>query len=253
MRLDNYLFQNGLVFSRNKASELIKNQKVKVDGKIITKPSFKLDDNSTHNNSSLNNPTIEILEDNIYVSRASLKLKGFLEELASQNIDINITDNDILDIGSSTGGFAQILLEHNPASISCVDVGSNQLHKIVKSDNRIKSYEQCDIREFKQRFNIDRFQIITCDVSFISLHYILSSIDELSSRYIILLFKPQFEVGKEAKRDRNGKVLDESKIHEARERFISATQDMNWTIKFNSKSTIKGKSGNHEELFLFSK
>jgi 23S rRNA (cytidine1920-2'-O)/16S rRNA (cytidine1409-2'-O)-methyltransferase len=245
MRLDNYLFQNGLVFSRNKASELIKNSMIKVDDKIIIKSSFKIDENSS--------PIIEILEDTIYVSRASQKLKGFLEELRENSTTLNIKDNDILDIGSSTGGFSQVLLEYNPKSISCVDVGSNQLHPTILSNPVIKSYEQCDIREFKKRFDIDRFEIITCDVSFISLHHIFKYIDELASRYIILLFKPQFEVGKDAKRDSNGKVMDENKIKEARDKFIKATKKLKWNIKYSAKSSIKGKSGNHEELFLFEK
>ena len=243
MRLDNYLVKNNLVFSRNKATELIKNKKVKVNGKTVTKPSFKIDQKDN----------IKIDNETIYVSRASYKLKGFLNELQSNNININIENNNILDIGSSTGGFTQVLLEYNPQTISCVDVGSNQLHELIKNNKKIFSYENCDIRNFKNKFNIDTFNLITCDVSFISLNKILTSIDKLASKYIILLFKPQFEVGIKAKRDNNGKVLDIQSIENAKMKFLQNTKKLNWKLIYNSKSSITGKSGNLEELFLFEK
>ena len=93
MRLDIFLEKKGFVKSRNKAKELIKSKKVKVDGKIITKPSFDVD-----------NPKIEILEE-IFVSRAALKLKNYLDKY---NICFN--DKLVLDIGASTGGFSEVSL-----------------------------------------------------------------------------------------------------------------------------------------------
>jgi len=199
MRLDLYLSTNFNIQSRNKASELIKSNKVKCDGVIITKPSFKVEGNHK----------IELLEDDFYVSRAAYKLKYFLDELKH----FDLKNKNSLDIGSSTGGFTQILLENNVSSVTCVDVGSNQLHKRVKDDKRISFYENTDIRVFQSK---EAFEIVTCDVSFISILHIIEDINRLSKKDIIILFKPQF-------------------------------------LKYSSMSKLQGKDGNEEELFYFSK
>lgn len=235
MRLDLYLTNNFDIQSRNKACELIKSNKVKIDGKIITKPSFKIE--KEHK--------IEILEDEFYVSRAAYKLKYFLEEI---NLDLN--GLDALDIGSSTGGFTQILLNNNVKSVTCVDVGSNQLHDRIKKDERILFFENTDIRDFKKQ---KKYTITTCDVSFISIHMILDVMNTLASKDIIILFKPQFEVGKDVKRDRSGVVKDLKAIEIARNNFIAKTTAMGWKLNYCAKSKLKGKDGNDEELFYFSK
>lgn len=136
MRLDIYITQNYNIQSRNKANELIKAKKIKVNGDIITKASFKILSDDVK---------IEILEDDFYVSRSAYKLKYFIEELADK---ISIKDKIALDIGSSTGGFTQILLENNIKSVDCVDVGSDQLHENIKHDDRISMYEKTDVRIF---------------------------------------------------------------------------------------------------------
>ncbi len=122
MRLDLYLTKNFDIQSRNKAHEIIKSNKVKVDGKTVSKPSFLVDETSK----------IELLEEDFYVSRAAYKLKHFLDE-----IKIDLKNKEALDIGSSTGGFTQILLLNSIKKVTCVDVGSNQLHKKIKNDKRI--------------------------------------------------------------------------------------------------------------------
>jgi 23S rRNA (cytidine1920-2'-O)/16S rRNA (cytidine1409-2'-O)-methyltransferase len=100
-------------------------------------------------------------------------------------------------VGSSTGGFTQVLLEHGAAHVDAVDVGTDQLHDILRSDPRVTSYEQTDIRDFVP--NIPKYDIIVCDASFISLVDIIDAILDCASdeTHIILLFKPQFEVGRE--------------------------------------------------------
>lgn len=171
IRLDQYLVENNLVDSRNKAQQLIKDSKVSVNKKIITKASFKVSDE-----------LIELDDEHVYVSRAAYKLKNFLPPLP-----FNVKGMNALDIGSSTGGFTEVLLMNGVASVTSVDVGSSQLHKKLLDDDRVISIENQDIREFKSE---KHFELITCDVSFISLSHILDSINELSSKYIILLFKP---------------------------------------------------------------
>ena len=237
MRLDIYLTKHHNIQSRNKAQELISAKKIKINGVIITKPSFKVDDNEVD---------LEILEDEFYVSRAAYKLKYFLEELK----DIKLRDKIALDIGSSTGGFTQILLQNNIKEVTCVDVGSNQLHDLIKEDSRIIKCENTDIRKFKSDIKYD---IITCDVSFISIHNILEDINRLAKDGIIVLFKPQFEVGRDVKRDRAGVVKDMEVIKQVRKEFLVATSNLNWSLIYSQNSQLKGKDGNLEELFYFKK
>jgi len=235
MRLDLYLTKNFDIQSRNKASEIIKTNKIKIDGKIITKPSFNVED-------SMN---VEILEDDFYVSRAAYKLKYFLDE-----INIDLENKNSLDIGSSTGGFTQILLENDVSGVTCVDVGSNQLHERIKEDKRIKFFENQDIRTFQSN---EIFEIVTCDVSFISILNIINDINRFSSNKIIILFKPQFEVGTNVKRDKKGVVKDKKAILQARDKFLEETKKLNWNLEKSSMSKLEGKDGNEEELFYFNK
>jgi len=227
MRLDEYLVKNNFVESRNKAKELIKSGKIKVDGKIVTKPSFDIE-----------KAEIEVLE-KIYVSRAAWKLKNYLDKY-----NISFEGKSVIDVGSSTGGFSEVSLEKGARSVTCVDVGNNQLHFKLRSDKRVRVFENMDIRDFESN---EKFDILVSDVSFISLLKIFDKLKTLSNE-MILLFKPQFEVGKEAKRDKRGVVLDKEAIKKARENFekkISAE----FEIIRNEESSIKGKEGNIEYIY----
>ncbi len=235
MRLDKYITQNYDIQSRNKAAELIKAGKVLVDAKIIKKTSFNIEGDES----------ITINEDDFYVSRSAYKLKYFLED---NNIDVN--DKIAIDIGSSTGGFTQILLNNNIKSVTCVDVGTNQLHSSIKSDKRIIIEENTDIRKFESNTT---YELVTCDVSFISIHNILDDINRLSSKEIVILYKPQFEVGKDVKRDNNGVVLDSIAMQKERVRFLEVTEKLHWKLEIANESKLAGKSGNIEELFYFKK
>ena len=234
MRLDLYLVQNSFVTSRNKAKELILAKRVKVNSKTLTKPSFDISDES-----------VEVDLKDFFVSRAGDKLNSFLNE-----IELVIEQKICLDIGSSTGGFVQILLKKDAKEVVAVDVGDNQLHPSLRSDKRISLFENRDIRDFSYEKNFD---IVTCDVSFISIQYILQSIDKLANDKIIILFKPQFEVGQETKRDKSGVVKDENAIKESKDMFLQETLKLNWNLIYRSLSKIKGKSGNVEEFFYFQK
>ncbi len=236
MRLDIYLTTTFNIQSRNKASELIKSNKVKCNGEIITKPSFNVEEFDK----------IELLEDDFYVSRAAYKLKYFIEELKN----FELKNKNALDIGSSTGGFTQILLENEILRVTCVDVGSNQLHEKIKNDKRIEFYENKDIRDF---VSDEIFDIVTCDVSFISILHIIEDINRLASKDIIILFKPQFEVGTNVKRDKKGVVKDKNAILKAREKFLDYTFSLNWKLEYSSISKLQGKEGNEEEFFYFKK
>jgi len=235
MRLDKYITQNYDIQSRNKASELIKAGKVLVNEKIIKKTSFDI----------AGDEIVTISEDEFFVSRSAYKLKYFLEDNK-----ISVKDKIAIDIGSSTGGFTQILLNNVIKSVTCVDVGTNQLHPSIKSDKRIIIAENTDIRKFESNTT---YELVTCDVSFISILNILDDINRLSSNEIIILYKPQFEVGKDIKRDNNGVVLDIVAIQKERENFLEATEKLNWKLEIANESKLAGKSGNIEELFYFKK
>ena len=235
MRLDIYITQEYKLQSRNKASELIKSSKVLVNDKIIKKPSFYIEGNET----------IQILEEDFYVSRSAYKLKYFLEDN-----DIEVKDKVAIDIGSSTGGFTQILLNNDIKSVTCVDVGTNQLHCSIKENKKIIIVENTDIRKFTTD---QHFDLVTCDVSFISILNILDDINRLAKKEIIILYKPQFEVGRDIKRDNNGVVLDTKAIKIEREKFLKETEKLNWKLLISNESKLHGKSGNIEELFYFIK
>lgn len=235
MRLDNYLVEKEFVDSRNKAQSIIKEGLVSVNAKCIKKSSLKIEE--------YDEVTVE--EYKQYVSRAAHKLDEFLAEL-----DLDVSKRIALDIGSSTGGFTQVLLERGVSEVSSVDVGTDQLHKSLRDDSRVYVYESCDIRKFESE---KVFTLVVSDVAFISLLHILDDIDRLASSEIILLFKPQFEVGREAKRDRNGVVLDNKAIANAMQKFEDACELKKWTLLDKSPSKLTGKEGNLEYCYYFKK
>ena len=234
-RLDNYLVENDFVESRNKAQAIIKDGLVHVNEKVISKSSYKLGSDDV----------VEVQDHKQYVSRAAHKLYEFLEEL-----ELNLLGMTCLDIGSSTGGFTQVLLENCVKKVDAVDVGKDQLHKSLKEDSRVESYESCDIRKFQSK---EVYDMVVSDVSFISLLNILDDVDRLANEKIILLFKPQFEVGREAKRDNHGVVLDENVIANAMVKFEDACEKKNWKLILKSPSKLTGKEGNLEYCYYFIK
>ncbi|MEA3331749.1 MAG: TlyA family RNA methyltransferase [Campylobacterota bacterium] len=236
MRLDNYLVDKGLASSRTKAQALIKDGFVSLNGKSIFKSSYKIE---------VDRDEVVVAKHKEYVSRSAYKLSAFLDEL-----DLDVSGSVALDIGSSTGGFTQVLLERGVKEVSAVDVGREQLHKTLLEDKRVFSYESCDIRKFESR---KKFDLVVSDVAFISLLNILDAIDRLACEKIILLFKPQFEVGREAKRDNHGVVLDQKAILHAMIKFEDACELKEWKLMKKSASKLTGKEGNLEQCYYYEK
>ncbi len=234
MRLDLYLLEHKLAATRSKAQQLIKARQVLVNAAVVDKNAFDITDEH-----------VEVIGEVPYVSRAALKLKYFLPLLP-----FTCKGMRVLDIGSSTGGFTQLLLEEGAAHIDAVDVGTAQLHVSLKNDARVTSYEQTDIRNFKSN---TRYDLITSDVSFISLHHILDDIERLAAAWMVLLFKPQFEVGREAKRDKNGVVTDVKAIEKAIMQFEDACHIKGWNLIHKAPATITGKEGNIEYCYCYQK
>jgi len=228
-RLDSYLVQKGFVESRNKASELIKAAAVEVDGEVITKLSYRV-----------KNPEIKIHE-KIYISRAGKKLDLFLDEIGYE-----VKGFECLDVGSSTGGFVQVLLDRGAKEVVAVDVGKDQLHHLLVQNPKVIPYQECDIRDFQSD---KKFDLVSCDLSFISLLCVIEPIFHFAKQDIIFLFKPQFEVGKDVKRDKKGVVKDRRAIEKVVREF--ETQLMKrCKIVEKKESKLKGKEGNVEWFYL---
>jgi len=190
---------------------------------------------------------VDVEDTKFYVSRAARKLENFLAEHS-----MDFKGKKALDIGSSTGGFAQIVLENGVSRLSCVDVGKDQLHVSLRNNEKLSLYEETDIREFQSD---DAFELITCDVSFISILQITDDIDRLSQNGtdIVILYKPQFEVGKDVKRDSKGVVQDLDAIARRKEDFEAEAAKLGWELKYQALSQVQGKEGNQEYLYHFIK
>ena len=236
MRLDKYLVEEGYFESRNRANDAIKTGQVLLDGKKA-KPSMKVDENTL----------VEVADAKFYVSRAARKLENFLAEHA-----VDMRGKRAIDIGSSTGGFAQMLLEQEVASLHCVDVGSDQLHISLRENAKVSLHEETDIRAFE---DAEGFETLSCDVSFISVLQIIDDIDRLArpEADIIILYKPQFEVGKDTKRDSKGVVQDLDTIARRKEEFEAKSQALGWKEVYQALSQVTGKEGNQEYLYHFQK
>ena len=207
MRLDDKV-KEIFNISKTKAQKYIREGIVKIDDKIITKPGYILKGEEKYN--------IEIIEEKnryIYVSQGALKLKKAVEEF---NLEEILKNNICIDIGSSTGGFTEILLENGVKKVYSIDVGTSQLDEKLKKNNKVISIENTDFRNIQidkeNKFRNDDIDTIVGDLSFISLKKIIDKIVEISPKNIILLIKPQFEVGEDIARKYNG-VIDDKKKH----------------------------------------
>ena len=212
MRLDDRV-KEIFSISKTKAQKYIREGIVKIDDKIITKPGYILKDEEKNNKKEYN---IEIIEEKnryIYVSQGALKLKKAVKKF---NLEGILKDNICIDIGSSTGGFTEILLENDVKKVYSIDVGTSQLDERLKKNNKVISIENTDFRNIQidkdNKFQNDNIDTIVGDLSFISLKKIIDKIGEISPENMILLIKPQFEVGEDIARKYNG-VIDDKKKH----------------------------------------
>lgn len=240
-RLDLLMVEKKLVPTRSKARDLIKSGHVRVDGEIIKKAG----------QTWLETAEITIAEEAPdFVSRAGTKLKHALKEF-----EIDCTGKAILDLGASTGGFTQVLLQHEAAHIYAVDVGHDQLHPDLKNNERVTSMEGQDAREItKDKLN-HPINAITVDVSFISLMKLLEHPLTLvePGGWVIALIKPQFEVGKKAL-GKKGIVKDQAAIKEVIDTITKWFETQpSWHVIGLIPSPITGQTGNQEFLICVGK
>lgn len=220
--------------SRTAALAAINEGLVTVDGVAASRPSQKV----------LSTAHIEAVPVHPYVSRGALKL---IEGLAVSNVD---PDRKVcLDIGASTGGFTEVLLERGAAHVFAVDVGQGQLHPSLKYDARVTSLESTDARHLSRELITERPSLIVVDASFIGLEKLLGVPLSMSSQGadLIALFKPQFQVGR-ANIGKNGIVTDEVATREALSVFVDWLSSRGWSLKTTSASPVLGGDGNREYL-----
>lgn len=233
MRLDLYLVKTGYFQTRSKAQAAILGGEVWLDGAPIFKNSLEVDESSN----------LTIISKNRYVSRAGEKLAAFLPQCG-----ISIENRDCVDVGSSTGGFTQVLLESGAAKVSAVDVGTNQLHSSLRSNPNVFIFEQTNIQDFIPQYDV---HVLTCDISFVSTTSLLEVLDKIGFEYAIILFKPQFEVGKEVKRSKKGVLKDNAPVARAIRAFETKATTLGWELLLTLPSAIKGKEGNEEIFYAF--
>lgn len=240
VRLDYFLYTNKFVSSRTKAQELIKSKFVNVNGVCITKANYQITPQDC----------VEITNNKLYVSRAANKLK-----CAIDTFKINLKNKAVLDIGSSTGGFTQICLINKASKIYAVDVGTNQMNKIISSDPKVVLFENTDFRNVDISMFKEKIDFVCCDVSFISLTKIIDKLCELFSYgyEAVFLIKPQFEIQEFKIKNFKGVVKDENIRNKVVNTISSYLSKRNFSIKQIIQSPIKGKEGNIEYLIYVSK
>lgn len=238
-RIDKLLVERGLVESRQKAQALILAGQVLANEQLIDKVGHKID---------ISLPLRIKGEKLPFVSRSGLKLAAALK-----TFQIDVTNKLCLDIGASTGGFTDCLLQNNAKHVVALDVGHNQLDWRIRQDSRVTVIENVNARYLSQKDFPYLFEVITIDVSFISLTKILPVVPELITNPadIITLIKPQFEVGPQEV-GKGGIVADINKHKRVIKEVILNAQELSLSCLGLLASPITGMDGNQEFLAYFS-
>jgi 23S rRNA (cytidine1920-2'-O)/16S rRNA (cytidine1409-2'-O)-methyltransferase len=234
-RVDALLVQRGHASSRTAAQRLIEAGRVSRDGDVILKPSQLLPDNATLD--------IAPARETEYVSRGGLKLAGAL-----QHTGLDVRDRNCLDIGQSTGGFTDCLLRHGAARVVGIDVGHDQLHPSLRADPRIETHEGVNARSLSNSASVGRrYNLIVADVSFISLTLIVPQLLPLldAEGDVLLLVKPQFEVGPEHV-GKGGIVTDATRYPIVRDKLVACCREHHLAVVDWFDSPITGTDGNRE-------
>ena len=234
-RADRVLVERGLFDSRARAQAAIAAGLVSVGGRTLAKPSDMIHADAE----------IEAREAYEWVSRAGTKLEAALDAAG-----LEVTGLEALDVGSSTGGFTQVLLARGAARVHAVDVGRDQLHAKLRGHPRIVSLEETDIRSLAPGA-LPPANIVTIDVSFIGLEQVLPAAlaHAAPGARLVALVKPQFEVGRD-KLSKGGIVKDEAARLEAVERVEQCLKGLGWAVAHRLVSPIQGGDGNEELLLV---
>lgn len=243
-RLDRVLAECGLARSRTHAAELIQRGDVSVAGRVARKVSQRIQPGDE----------IRIAASDGYVSRGAYKLEAALDAFG-----IDVAGRIALDVGASTGGFTQVLLQHGARTVLAVDVGHDQMVPEIADDDRVRLVEGCNARYLTRNELTEATgvatppSLIVGDLSFISLTLILPAISEVGSddADFVLLVKPQFEVGRAGIRD--GIVTDPALRAEALRKVLEAGAGFGLHAAGLIESPIEGSAGNREYLVHMSR
>jgi len=231
------MVEKGLVPSREKAQALIIIGGVKVNGQIMRKPGQKIREDAF----------IEIITPPCpYVSRGGIKLEG-----AIKGFSINVEGKVCLDVGASTGGFTDCLLQHGAKRVYAVDVGWGQLHWKLRNDPRVICLEKRNIRYLPKEEIPEEVDLVTIDTSFISLKLVIPAVLKFlkEKAEILALIKPQFEVGK-GEVGKGGVVRDPEKHKRVIEEIWTFSQNLGLHPVGVMESPILGPKGN-KEFFIY--
>ncbi len=234
LRADVFLVEMGYAASRTEARHAIEAGKVRIDGVLLAKASQPVPEDA------------EIIYSpaHAYVSRGALKLAAALARFR-----LSPADAVCLDIGASTGGFTQLLLERGATRVYAVDVGRGQLHASLRDDRRIVLIEGCNARDLAPDRIVEPVDAVVADVSFISLKLALPTALGLAKKgaWLVALVKPQFEVGR-AKIGKGGIVRDASARETALREIAEWLTSLGWAVEDMMESPLVGGSGNREYL-----
>ncbi|WCC79165.1 TlyA family RNA methyltransferase [Cutibacterium equinum] len=239
VRLDHALVDAGLARSRTLATRLVRQGKVSVNGVVVTKPATKV------------GPADDLAaEEEVWVSRAAHKLIGALDIL-----DIEVPAQ-VLDAGASTGGFTQVVLSRGAQLVHAVDVGHDQLSPVLREDPRVVVHEGLNLRDLTPDDlsidgHVEPVDLVVGDVSFISLTMILEPLSTVTSPngLMLLLVKPQFEVGRKAL-GAHGVVTDPKLRAQAVATVIAKAETLGWVLRGECDSPLPGQDGNVEHFVL---
>lgn len=235
-RLDIEMVERGLVDTRNMAQRLIDDMKVRVNGNIENK-CHKIVDTEDE---------ISVDFTNVFVSRGGDKL-----QYALNFFKIKVKDFVCLDVGASTGGFTDCLLQNGAERVYSVDVGENQLAEKLKQNEKVISFENVDIRELKDLKEL--VDLIVVDVSFISIEKILLDLAKFLKKdgLVVFLIKPQFEI--QGNKNKQGKITNEEMIFDRIVEIKKLVTDSGYQIMDFVASPILGKKGGNVEYLLYAK
>ncbi|MFD2648737.1 TlyA family RNA methyltransferase [Devosia albogilva] len=238
IRLDQALEQRGLTPSRSRARDAILRGTVTVNGVTAGKPNQQVGPDDAI---AIADPASN------YVSRAALKLIAGLDAA-----DVPVEGRICLDVGSSTGGFTQVLLERSAAKVYAVDVGHDQLHPSLRGDSRVISLEGTNARDLTAEVIPEPVDLVVSDISFVSVTKVLAAPLALCAPAAgaVILFKPQFEVGREHV-GKGGIVTDEAETARAMTEVIAFVGAAGFRHILSVPSPIAGGDGNRETVLVF--
>ena len=239
-RLDVYLTEQHIYTSRERAKRAVQEGLVSVNGQVVTKASFEVSEQDV---------VLGAKDPVPFVSRGGLKLEG-----AFALWPIHVDGLLCLDVGASTGGFTQVLLNKGAASVTAVDVGHGQLAEELRTDCRVINMEGTDIRNLPGKGCKNTFDFVSIDVSFISLTHVLPSVYSCMKPggVCIALVKPQFELGRKAL-NKKGVVRDRRLLPKAVEIVSDCASALGFCVGQFRESPVKGGEGNTEFLLMLTK